>query len=95
MRCVGEPGRETWSTHPAPAHTFRRLKELVPPVLYVVGADSPTSPPVVNRRKLARTPVAEMAIVDGTGHMMPFEKPLETGSSPCTCKPFGARVRGG
>lgn len=76
---MGEPGRETWEFHPAPAHTFRRLKELVPPVLYIVGAHSPISPPLANQRKLALTPIAEMTSVDGAGHLVPLEKPLETG----------------
>jgi pimeloyl-ACP methyl ester carboxylesterase len=65
--------------HFAPANTFRKLKEVVPPVLYIVGGDSPVSPPHANRRKMENTPIAEMASIPGVGHLVPLEKPTETG----------------
>lgn len=68
--------------HMAPGDTWRKLKELVPPVLYIVGADSPVSTPLSNQRKMENTPIAEMITVPGAGHLVNLEKPKETGRRP-------------
>ena len=65
--------------HLAPADTWRKLREVVPPVQYIVGGDSPVSSPVSNARKMENTPIAEMVTVGGVGHLVPLEKPVETG----------------
>lgn len=75
LLCEGE---ERVGNHVAPADTFRKLKELTRPVLYIVGGDSPVSPEWVNKRKLENTPNAEMVSVPDVGHLIPMEKPAET-----------------
>jgi pimeloyl-ACP methyl ester carboxylesterase len=79
LRCVGSTGEERVEQHPVPADTWRKLKEVVPPVLYIVGGDSDVSTPRANQRKMENTPKAEMEIIPGVGHLVPLEKPTETG----------------
>jgi pimeloyl-ACP methyl ester carboxylesterase len=63
---------------PEPGVTFRALKQLVPPVLYIVGSESTVCLPEVNQRKMENTPKAEMEVVEGAGHLVPMEAPGET-----------------
>ncbi|RPB14877.1 alpha/beta-hydrolase [Morchella conica CCBAS932] len=63
---------------PEPGVTFRALKQLVPPVLYIVGSESTVCIPEVNQRKMENTPKAEMEMVEGAGHLVPMEAPGET-----------------
>jgi len=79
LRCVGPPGKEKIDTHFASADTHSKLKEVVPPVLYIMGGDSYISTPTSNKLKVENTPIAELFIVPGTGHLVTFEKPTETG----------------
>lgn len=62
---------------PEPGATYRSLKQLVPPVLYIVGGDSTVCLPVVNQRKMENTPQADMEVIPGVGHLVPMEAPEE------------------
>jgi pimeloyl-ACP methyl ester carboxylesterase len=92
LRCVGPAGNEHVEQHSVPADTWRKLKEVVPPVLYIVGGDSDVSTPRANQRKMENTPTAEMESIPCVGHLVPMEKPTETGE--CSAF-FVARVVGG
>ena len=79
LMCDGEPGQERCVEHEACGDTWRRLPQIRPKVLYIVGKDSPVSTEICNKRKMEYTPRAEMVEIAGTGHLVPLEKPSETG----------------
>lgn len=62
-----------------PGITFRHLKYLVPPVLYIIGEKSEFTGPVLNKRKIENTRIAEVEIIEGYGHLVPLEAPILTG----------------
>lgn len=62
-----------------PGVTFRHLKYLVPPVLYIIGGKSEFSGPVLNKRKIDNTRVAEIEIIEEYGHLVPLEAPVLAG----------------
>ncbi|CCX13110.1 Alpha/beta hydrolase family-domain-containing protein [Pyronema domesticum] len=74
----GPVGEEFAGPVAAAGDTFRKLHEVVVPVLYIVGGDSPVSTPISNKRKMERTRGAEMISIPGTGHLVPLEKPTES-----------------
>lgn len=74
---------------PEPAHVFRRLPELYPPVLWVFGTKSPFSTPDLRKKKVQATGTGvggsggqalgrvEEALIEGS-HMVPFESVEQT-----------------
>jgi N-formylmaleamate deformylase len=63
---------ETWRLF----HVERWLewwRELEAPVLFLYGSDSPAVGPDGPRRAAEANPSAEMAVVEGAGHMLPFD----------------------
>lgn len=82
MKNDGPVGEEFAGPVAAAGDTFRKLHEVVVPVLYIVGGDSPVSTPISNKRKMERTRGAEMISIPGTGHLVPLEKPTESGEFP-------------
>lgn len=56
-----------------------QLKGLKPPLLVIRGRETDTYLPVAARMTHARLPNAVIHTVEGAGHLVPLEKPLETG----------------
>lgn len=79
LKCEGPPGQEECTAHEACGDTWRKLPEVRPKVLYIVGTESPVSTEASNKRKMEYTPRAEMVAIAGAGHLVPLEKPIETG----------------
>jgi pimeloyl-ACP methyl ester carboxylesterase len=53
----------------------RRLYRLTAPTLIAWGQSDRLMPPVYAERWKALIPHAEIAIVEGAGHMLPYERP--------------------
>ena len=72
--------------------TMRNLPYIRPSVLYVFGAKSPLSPPKSQEKKVRTTGIGvggnggvaeakvEKAVLQGSGHLVVFEKPVESAS---------------
>jgi N-formylmaleamate deformylase len=48
-------------------------RELAAPVLFLYGSESPAVGPDGPRRAAEANPAAEVAVVEGAGHMLPFD----------------------
>lgn len=79
MKCEGESGQERCVVHEACGDTWKMLPEVRPKVLYIVGKESPVCTEIANKGKMEYTRSAEMAEISGVGHLVPLEKPTETG----------------
>lgn len=55
-----------------------RLSELKPPVLAIAGADDPVTPPAVLAEIAEAVPFGRLVVLDGVGHLAPFEDPEAT-----------------
>jgi len=62
-----------------PLNLWKQLPQLRVPLLVVWGEDSDTFLPVVARRVQKLLPQASVQGVPGVGHLVPLEKPQETG----------------
>lgn len=57
-------------------------------MLYILGGKSGFSGPVLNKRKIENTRVAEVEVIEGCGHLVPFEAPVLAG------KKYNTRIAG-
>ncbi|KAF8904040.1 hypothetical protein BGZ58_006539, partial [Dissophora ornata] len=57
---------------------FERLNELRIPVHIIAGRTSDFNPPELSNMKLNQCKYGSLDTIEGTGHMLNFEKPEET-----------------
>lgn len=57
-------------------------------MLYILGGKSGFSGPVLNKRKIENTRVAEVEVIEGYGHLVPLEAPVLAG------KKYSTRITG-
>ncbi|KAI8595106.1 Alpha/beta hydrolase fold-1 [Dissophora ornata] len=60
---------------------FERLNELRIPVHIIAGRTSDFNPPELSNMKLNQCKYGSLDTIEGTGHMLNFEKPEETGEA--------------
>lgn len=53
---------------------FNVWPQLGPPVMFVYGGESPVVPPAFAAEVAAANPTAEMAVIPGAGHMLPWDE---------------------
>ena len=64
--------RESWQNF-HDEDVFAYLRQLVPPVLFMAGAESPVIPPAALPEVGEANPSLEIVVVPGAGHMIPWD----------------------
>jgi pimeloyl-ACP methyl ester carboxylesterase len=65
----------------APTDIWRDVPKLRVPALIVRGAHSKTFQPSAQKRMARRLPEAHLVTIPGAGHLVPMERPAETGAA--------------